>query len=150
MKLSLHLHLHFAFLDYAASFLAGVSILCFPKLMAAKLFFPEMAISTVVIFTLQLFAFMLIVFASHFAYHIHCSIITHSKIRATLWMLFIGDLLHLFVYYRGVEYNIFKEGYANPGVLPNIIISSYAAISRLIYLFFVNDYGLLESKSKRV
>ena len=146
--LTTHLHLHLALLDYVAAFCAGTSILLFPTYCANTLFFPEMSITSITIFTLQLFAFMLIVFASHFAYHIHYSIITPRKIKAILWMLFVGDLLHLYVYYRGCQMEIFKDNVWNAGVLPNVIISSYAGISRLVYLFLIEDNGLKSLKSK--
>ena len=53
-------------------------------------------------------------------------------------MLFLGDLLHLFVYYRGLQMKLFKGDLYNPGVLPNVVISSYAAVSRVVYLLLPN------------
>ena len=148
--ISTSLHLHLATLDYVAAFIAGSAILALPKQMANILFFPGMAPSNIVIFTLQLFAFMLIVFASHFAYHIHYTIITKDKMIAMLWMLFVGDLLHLLVYYRGAyEYDLFPGGLWNPGVWPNVVISSYAAVSRLVFLFCVKDRGLREKMRRK-
>jgi hypothetical protein len=150
MKLSWHLHLHFALLDYLAATLAGCSILVAPHFMATTLFFPDIyPISVATVFTLQLFGFMLIVFGSHFAYHIHCTPITTNKIRAMLWLLFLGDLLHLFVYYRGQQMKLFKGGLYNPGVLPNVVISSYAAVSRLVYLLQPNKGLVLDWLGKK-
>ena len=143
LTLSSHLHLHFALLDYIAAFFAGTAILLMPHHLANLLFFPNLQPNDTVVFTLQLFAFMLVVFAGHFAYHIHCSIMTRDKIVAILWLLFVGDLLHLFVYWRGVDSGIFPRGLMNPGVLPNVVISSYAAISRLAYLFLSQHHGLV-------
>ena len=140
-KLSTSLHLHFAFLDYVSAFSAGTSILLFPEWVAAHLFFPELETNAIVVFALQLFGFMLVVFASHFTYHIHCSLHTLVKMRAILVLLFVGDLLHLFVYHRGVH--IFQGGVMNRGVLPNVVISTYAGLSRLWYLRQPN-YGLVQ------
>ena len=142
LTLSSHLHVHFALLDYVAAFCAGTAILLQPHSAANLLFFPNLHPNDTVVFTLQLFAFMLIVFSGHFAYHIHYSIMTRDKIVAILWLLFVGDLLHLFVYWRGVDSGIFPGGLMNPGVLPNVLISSYAAVSRLLYLFLVPHHGL--------
>ena len=66
-----------------------------------------------------------------------------------LWLLFLGDLLHLFVYYRGHQMKLFKGGLYNPGVLPNVVISSYAAVSRLVYLLQPNKGLVLDWLGKK-
>tara|TARA_B100000524_G_C23623615_1_gene360664 strand:+ start:950 stop:1162 length:213 start_codon:yes stop_codon:yes gene_type:complete len=63
-----------------------------------------------------------------------------------LLILLFGDLLHLFVYYRGLQMNIFVGGISNPGVLPNIIISSYAALSRIVYLLLPTRFVITEDE----
>ena len=136
MSLSWHAGAHFFVLDYGAAFAAGCSTLAFPEAMAT-IFFPGEDLSAPLIFSVQLYAFMLVVFSLHFGYAIHGpTVMTPRRVRDYLVLLLLGDLLHLFVYFRrGVTNGTFPGGLSNPGVKPNVFISSYAAMSRIFYLF---------------
>ena len=146
MKISWHLHLHLAFLDYISCFLVGISIILFPYFMCSTFFFPTMDIPISTVFTLQLFGLMLISFSLHFLYYLYSIPISSTRIHMILLILLFGDLLHLFVYYRGLQMNIFVCGISNPGVLPNIIISSYAALSRIVYLLLPTRFVITEDE----
>ena len=135
MALSWHAGAHFFVLDYGAAFAAGCSTLAFPETMAT-IFFPGEDLSVPLLFSVQLYAFMLVVFSLHFGYAINGpTVMTPQRVRDYLVLLLLGDLLHLFVYFRGVSNGTFPGGLSNPGVKPNVFISSYAAMSRVFYLF---------------
>ena len=43
----------------------------------------------------------------------HSPGMTLDKIRAILWLMFVGDLLHLYVYYVGCKMDLFVGGIYN-------------------------------------